>query len=187
MTRTTRAALALAATAAVAGPTAAAAQAKPRKVTGGQSVVTLSSAAASALAAAGVTVSAVAPATAGDAGIAIPVVRGTVKPKHNAGVVRHKGGVQLSSSTRTVRLRAPIVVNTKGRHFMAVKVGRRTIRAFTLVHRQRSGQGASTVLSADLALTGKAARLLNRAFGTSFQTGQVAGSGTMTLTTAAKR
>jgi hypothetical protein len=203
--RIIRAAVALAATGAAAGGGVAAAQAtphaKPVKVTGGQAVLTLSGAAASTLRDAGVTVSALAPATAANGTVTLPVGRGRVKATASKGIVRLRGGIALSTAKRTVALRHPIVVNLARRHFVTVTLGRGacraarhafgrrvarrhalgcTIRAFALRNRKRDG----AVVSADLVLTKASARLLNRWLGTSLQAGAVAGGGTLTLSTA---
>ena len=58
------------------------------------------------------------------------------------------------------------------------------IRAFTLSAIQRADQGGKVVVTANLALTARAAKLLNRAFGTAFPAGAAAGTATATLTVA---
>jgi hypothetical protein len=58
------------------------------------------------------------------------------------------------------------------------------VRAFTLSAIQRSDQGGKVVVTANLALTQRAATLLNRAFGTAFAAGAAAGTATATLTVA---
>jgi hypothetical protein len=69
------------------------------------------------------------------------------------------------------------------RHHCVGRHGAR-IRAFTLSGLQRSDQGGNIVVTANLALTQRAAALLNRAFGTSFAAGAAAGTATATLTVA---
>ncbi len=58
------------------------------------------------------------------------------------------------------------------------------IRAFTLSDLKPTIQGGKVVVTANLALTQRAANLLNRAFGTSFARGAAAGTATATLTVA---
>jgi hypothetical protein len=56
------------------------------------------------------------------------------------------------------------------------------VRAFTLGNLNASEQNGTIVATASLALTQRAANLLNRAFGTSFAAGAAAGTATATLT-----
>ena len=181
--RRARPALCLAAAAALAGPGTAAAHARPAKVTGQQTVITLSDAAAGALTQAGVTVGTVGKATASDAGVAFPVAGGRVNAKLTRGWVRHRGGVSLTKGTTTARLVRPTAVVTRRHAFIAVQLRARVLRAFRLTGLKKTTDGTTTTITATVRLTRPAARLFNRAFGTSFRAGVAAGTATSTLTT----
>ena len=168
--------MAATAVAALAIPTVAVAHGGPvkktAKVRGGQTVVELSGLA-------GLTLTPLGKATVSGTQVTFPIARGRTNAAVTRGVIVHRGGVALSKDgARTVRLRRPVAVVTKRAKFLAVQVGgRRTIRAFQLRNLHKDG----TTITATLKLTPRAAKLLNRAFGTALKAGANAGTATTTL------
>jgi len=91
------------------------ASAQKIKVTGGDTTLTLSDAAKSALAAQGITVAPIAPATSGSAGsFTFPIAGGKLKSTTLFGAIAHKGGLTLTKGDKTVKVKRLVLVN--GRH-----------------------------------------------------------------------
>ncbi len=182
--------LTLAATAALllVGPVAQAKPRKPVRLTGESTTITLRPAVTAALDRAGVTVGVVAPATAGaDRSVTFPVTGGLVRPRTLKGVVRHDGGVTLTRGERTIAL-SDFVIVSRGRAFLTakatLKAGERRIRLFRLTGAERSTEDGKAVVTADLRLTRRGARLLNRRLeGRTFRPGLLLGSGRLVATT----
>lgn len=154
------------------------------KVTGGNTRIVLSAGAGFALYAAGVKVVPVGKATGGaGAGVTFPVARGHVNDALTRGVVFHRGGVAFTKGARAVRMLRPVIVVRGRQRYLAAHVGSRVIRIFLLHNLRKSAAGGATTINASLLLTPRAAKLLNRRFGTDFNAGASAGTATATLTT----
>jgi hypothetical protein len=177
--RRTAAVLALVA----AGAIAPAAHAAPAKLTGGTTTIALRPAVTSAVAKAGVTVSVVAPATAGaDGSYSFPVAGGRVNQKLR-GVVRHQGGLVLTRGERKVTLRSFVIVSAK-RAFLTAKAGGKRLRLARLTGATRSTQDGKAAVTAKLRLTqGGAAFLNKRSKRRTFRAGLVLGTATVVATT----
>ena len=80
------------------------ATAKVTKVTGGNTTITLSSAATAVMSASHLTATPIAPATASGSTFTFPILRGRLNSKLH-GFVTHRGGFAFSNGTRTIRLR----------------------------------------------------------------------------------
>lgn len=76
-----------------------------RKVTGGTAQIALSSAATSRLAAGGVSLAPIAPATASGSTLSFPISGGRLNLKNLHGRIRESGGMVISHGTRQIRLR----------------------------------------------------------------------------------
>jgi hypothetical protein len=138
---------------------APAAQAKPVKLAGATTTLTLSDAAQATLTEAGVTVTPVAPAMAPSTGsYSFPVVRGMVAPKRRLGFAVHSGGLQLSTSDKQVTVRRLVAFGGR-RPLVSARVGRRQVALLRLTQVKLGGD---TLLSAKASLTKAGARLLGR-------------------------
>ena len=91
---------------------AAVAFAAPTKITGGTTQITASAAALTLLSDNHLTVTPVAPATASGGTFTFPISGGSLNLKTLHGVIRHKGGLQISNGTQTVALRQLVLVST---------------------------------------------------------------------------
>ena len=76
------------------------------KITGGNTTLTLSSAASSALSNAHITATPIAPATASGSTFTFPIAGGKVNIKNLHGVIRHKGGFKLTDGTKSGAVRS---------------------------------------------------------------------------------
>jgi hypothetical protein len=82
------------------------------KVTGGDTTLTLNDAAKSGLAAQGITVAPIAPATSASAGsLTFPIAGGKLKSTNFFGAIGHKGGVTLTKGDNTVKVKRLVLVN----------------------------------------------------------------------------
>lgn len=182
MSPLTRPALALLAAGAVVAPTAA--QAKPVKVTGQQTTLSLTGPAAKLLTDNGVSVAAVAPATLSGASATFPVTGGRVNAGLTKGFVRHAGAVTFTKDGRSLAVRRPVAVVTRRASFIAARSHGRFVRLFRLTDLAKTTSGTTTTITGQLRVTGRLASQLNRRLGTSVQRGAVAGTAETTLTTA---
>jgi len=91
---------------------AAVALAAPTKVTGGTTQITASTGAVTLLSDNHLTVTPIAPATASGATYTFPISGGSLNVTTLRGVIRDKGGLQISNGTKTVTLRQPLLVST---------------------------------------------------------------------------
>jgi len=183
--------------------------AKTTKVTGGTTTVALSDAATTALSGAGITVTPIAPATAGGPGsFSFPIAGGRLKTDSFHGVVFHRGGLTLTKGSTTAEVKNLTVVSgpkhaavfaTTGhegkrfslkrglRHRLA-RAGRlaghhrlHIVKLLNLTNVTHSGN----TLTADATLTKSAAKLLDRKFGTdAFKGGESVGTVTVAATVA---
>jgi hypothetical protein len=154
------------------------------KVTGGQSTVTVSSAAATVLTQNNIKVAAISPATLSGTTLTFPIAGGKLNSKLH-GYINHKGGFSLSNGTKTVKLRRPTIRTTKGGSAIWALVAKRTasrchrvgrhhrrlkckvvthmtlIRIAKLTGVKVTGQTAS----ANVTLTGASAQIINKLAG----------------------
>jgi hypothetical protein len=154
------------------------------KLTGVSTTITPSAAATQALTENGVTVSPIAPATAGDGSITLPISRGMVNPNNLRGYVVHQGGVTFTKGTASVSLRKFVILSGKQgavltaatshkgrcaytrhhhRHFRNCTIHGR-IAVARLLNARRTDDAATkqTTVTVDLQLTAQAARAINR-------------------------
>ena len=204
------AALAAFALVALAAAPAQATKAKPVKVTGENTTLTLSAAAAKALADNGITVAPIDPATATDGTLSFPITGGRVNPDTLRGFVAHRGGIKLTKGDATAVLRRFVIVNSRrgaylgglalvrkrvgGNGFRGVHRGAgkvrfvqvyRAIRILTLSNATRADAGGRVVVTADASLAAPAAAYLNHKLGvTLFTKGLAVGSAKVTATVA---
>jgi hypothetical protein len=138
------------------------------RLRGGTTTLALDPGATSALQSLGVTPGVIAPATAGAAGLAFPITRGTVNAKTLAGFVSHSGGITLTKGATVVRLeRFRINVDSKP-DLTAVLGGHRvSILDLDLSGSKTGVKGRRVTVTGVVArLTAGAAGALNQAFAT---------------------
>jgi hypothetical protein len=194
----------------VAAP-AQATKTKRVKITGESTTLTLSKAAGDALAANGITVAPVDPATANpDGSLSFPITGGRVNPENLHGFITHKGAIKLTKGDKTAVLRRFVIVNGRrgayldglalvrkrvrghgfrGVHHGAAKVRYvqvyRAIRILKLGNVVRADAGGKVVVTADGSVTRAAAGYLNRKLDTTlFAEGLAIGSAKVTATVA---
>ncbi len=146
--------------------TAPAALGAPVRVAGGDTTLRLDRGTVRALSGAGVAVAPVRPARARGVRVTFPISRGRIDAASGAGRLDHRGGLRISTSHRSVRLTAfqirglNLSARAGGRriHILKLRAGNARVRR-TAVSTRVGGVRAE--------LTGKAARALNAALGTS--------------------
>lgn len=153
-------------------------------VIGKSTDVVVNPAVSAALQQAGVTITAIAPATA-KAALLFPVSGGQIVVATLAGTVRHSGGLTFRHGGKSVTL-TDLVINTNTKHLTAM-VGGRSMPVFGL--NLASPAGAShrhtTVVASNIKLTvlSPAATALNSGLGVrTFRTGLSFGVATLTVT-----
>jgi hypothetical protein len=181
------------------------------KLTGGETTIALSDAAKSGLSGAGITATPIDPATASSGTFTFPIAGGKVKSTTAFGFVALKGGVKLTKGERSVKLRhlviasgprgAALFVATKRhrfhrfsrrgfRHRMTARAAHHRGRGFrhwtavlALSNVKRADTGGKVVITADAALTKRAAKHLNRKLDTNaFSAGDAVGTVTVSAT-----
>lgn len=150
---------------------AAAPGASETSATGGSTTLKIGGPTAGALAIAGVSVKAVAPATKGSSGLRFPISGGTIRPAKLLGSISHRGAVRFSLGGRSIVLRSLRVSNTtKGASMSASVAGRRiTILRLSLAKAIISSSGPLNVSASNITatLSPQGARAINREIGTS--------------------
>jgi len=113
-----------------------------------------------------VTVAPVAPATAGDAGIAFPITGGEVDSESLAGTIDHSGGLKFSAGGTEVELTDFVIDTEAGTLTATLPDGTQlTTLDVDLSGLERSDEGGAIVLTGiATTLTGDAATALNDAF-----------------------
>lgn len=167
------------------GLTAASAQAKVLHVTGQQATVTPSAQATAFMAKYHVSVTPLGAATIANGSATLPIAGGFVTTPKFHGVLRLKGGVRFTSGTRSLTLRAFVVVRLGHRTVLTAKAGgkRRVVARVTGLTTTITGKQA--VITGELKLSAAAARGLNRLFGVHVvNAGADVGSVTSTVTVA---
>ena len=152
-------------------------------VIGKSTVVVVDPEVSAALKQTGVTVTAIAPATA-RATLRFPVSGGQIHVATLAGTVQHTGGLIFRHGHRTVTL-TDLVINTKTRHVTAM-VGRRSMPVFRLNLASPMGSSGRhhAVITSNIRLTvlPRAATALNSGLGVrTFRTGRRFGIATLTV------
>ena len=185
----------------LAGPAAAAApSSSATTATGGSTTLKLGGPTAGLLAVAGVSVSAVSPATKSSSGLKFPISGGTIRPATLLGSINHRGAVRFSLDGKSIVLRSLRVSRTtKGASMSASVAGRRvTILRLSLAKAIIASSGPLTATARNITatLSPQGARAINREIGSSlFKAGLkvgtvsaritlrdvVAGAGTTTL------
>lgn len=160
-------ALSAIATLALTGAVAADAAKQQRvKLDGNSTTITPSAAVTKALADNGVTLSTLGKATASNGSVVLPITGGRVNPTNLRGVVRHAGGIKLTKGNRSLKLRHFVIVSRKRGAVLAVHANRkgkgRNVVLARLANVQRSEAGGVTTVTADLRLTKRAAKLINK-------------------------
>jgi hypothetical protein len=153
-------------------------------VIGKSTAVVVNPALAAALKHAGITVTAVAPATAKRT-LRFPISGGQITVKTLAGTVAHTGGLTLRHSGKSVRV-TNVVINTNTKQLTAT-VGGQSMPVFDLSHARpkRAGGRHGTLVARNvkLTVTSHAATALDGGLGVStFKTGMNFGTATLTVT-----
>jgi hypothetical protein len=115
-----RAALILALAGALTFAFAAVAQAK--RVTGGQTTVTIAQPVADAMTADGIAFAPVAPATASGNAVTLPVAGGSISANLRNAAIRHRGGVTFTKGTNSVNAVNPLALASRGRAVMVLRL-----------------------------------------------------------------
>jgi len=152
-------------------------------VIGKSTAVVVNPAVSAALKRAGITVTAVAPATANTT-LRFPVSGGQIVKATLDGTIDHSGGLTFRHSGKSVRL-ISFVINTKMKQLTAT-VGGQSMPVFDLNHARlkHAGRRHGTVVASKIKLTvtSHAAAALNSALGVStFKTGMNFGIATLTI------
>lgn len=144
---------------------APAAQAARADLAGGDTTVRLDRGTAGALAAAGVSVAPVRPASARGTRVSFPISGGAINPATLAGTINHRGGLRFRANGRSVRLTA---FRIRGGRLSALAGGDRIaiLRLDTDDARIRRTATTTRVSRVGLDLTRGAARALNAALHT---------------------
>ena len=159
---------ALALTAVTAAPASATGKGEFAPIGGGATTLSLDAAVGRALTAAGVAVGPIAPATAGEAGLAFPITRGGLNEVSGVGRLEHSGGLRIARGGASVSLSHFVV--SIGRHpVLTAKVGDDRIAILDLdlddARVIRSTFGVR-VTGVEVELRRAAANALNAALGT---------------------
>jgi hypothetical protein len=158
----------------------AVAEASGAKLRGGATTLALDPGTAAALTSAGISVSPIGPAGAGQEGIAFPITGGRVATDPVGGRIAHSGGLRLRDAD-TVRLRK-LVLRLDAAPDLTARVGGRRVSILdldlsqvqlALERRRLTVSGVRATLSAD------GAAALNQAFGTQLPAGLTIGTATV--------
>ena len=153
-------------------------------VIGKSTDVVVNPAVSAALKHAGITITAIAPATA-KAALLFPVSGGQIVVATLTGTVRHSGGLTFRHGGKSVAL-TNLIINTKTKHLTAM-VGGRSMPVFGLDLASPAGASRrhTTVVASNIKLTvlSPAATALNSGLGVrTFRTGLIFGVATLTVT-----
>lgn len=160
--------------AALAAAGVASAAGSARRVTGGTTTLTLSSAAAKALSDNHLTIAPLAPATASGSTLSFPIARGRLNSKLH-GFVDQRGGFTISNGSKTARLRRLTVVSSDSgvalRALVAKTVrarhGRFVVRYYDArIARITGAKVSNSQATGTLRLTAVSAAIINRLAGT---------------------
>lgn len=181
---------------------------KRSTVTGGSTTVTTSPEAKAALAANGVTVAPIAPATASEDSVTLPISGGKLNKANLRGFVVHKGGIKFTKGSRSVSVRALVLNSATNHPYVIATVGRERFRCGSyrrnghrharycyrahrivvanVVNAKKvdSGDANTVKATADLKLSRQAARAINHRFHKQVvKAGAPIGSAELTATT----
>jgi hypothetical protein len=162
--------------------TATGAHAKTIKLKGDDTTLALDSGTASALTGAGYTLAPAGAARAQtDGSIVFPITRGRVKAKTLAGYIAHSGGLSILKGNVKVVVRSFVIRTDAKRPFLTARAGKARIRLLNLSGIERRNSHGKIVVTAKATLAKRAAKALNRAFGTTlFKPGLPIGTATVT-------
>jgi hypothetical protein len=158
-------------------------------VTGGTTTLKIGGPTAGLLAAADVSIKAVAPATKGSSGLKFPISDGRIRPASLLGSINHRGAMRFTLEGKSIVMRnLRVTVTTKGASMSASFAGQRlTILRLSLAKAIIRSGGATTVTASNIAatLSQQGARTINKEIGTSlFQAGLKIGTVSMKITLA---
>ena len=140
------------------------------KATGGTTTLKIGGVTAGALALAGVSVRAVAPAGKSSAGLRFPVSGGTIRPARLLGSISHRGAVRFSLGRRSIVLRSLRITVTSRGASMSASIARRriTILRLSLAKAIIASPGPLSVTASNITatLSPQGARAINREIGT---------------------
>jgi hypothetical protein len=185
-TRTSRLAMTVLLAALLSMSVAVAATAKSKKSSKvaikGTTTLALDSGAAAALESLGITAAPIAPATAGDAGLAFPITSARLNGKTLAGSIPHTGGISLTKGETVVNLERFTIKIDKSQDLTA-RVGGSRVSILNLDlsdAKITKTKKQVTVAGVKATLTKAAADALNAAFGTdAFKEGLLLGDATV--------
>ncbi len=162
---------------------AAGAEAAKVKITGGTTTITPSTATTLFLTANGISVTPIAPATASNGAVTLPIAGGRIDPATLRGVIVHRGGLKFTKGSNSLRLRHLVITSTKRGAFLDATTPIRRCRAF---RSRRGGRGrlcafrwegvrvarlsnvvrnSDNSVTANLLLSQRAARFINKVAG----------------------
>jgi hypothetical protein len=163
---------------------AAGAQAAKVKITGGTTTITPSAATTQFLTTNGISVTPIAPATASNGVLTLPIKGGRIDPVTLRGFVTHRGGVKFSKGTNSLSLRHFLITSTKRGAFLNATTPVRRCRAFRARRGHRRGRvcftraegvrvarlsnvvlNSDNSVTANLLLSSRAARFINKVAG----------------------
>jgi len=174
------------------------AQAAKVKVTGGTTTITPSAATTQFLTNNGIGVAPIAPATASNGAITLPIAGGRINPTTLRGFITHRGGLKFTKGTKSLVLRHFLITSTNRGAFLDAVTPVRRCHA-RLGHRvcvsRQEGirvarlskvvRNADNSVTADLLLSRPVARFINRVAGKHVvSTGANIGTLTVVATTA---
>src|SRR5258708_5747621 len=113
------------------------AQAAKVKVTGGTTTLTPSAATTQFLTNNGIGVAPIAPATASNGAVTLPIAGGRIDPTTLRGFITHRGGLKFTKGTKSLALRHFLITSTKRGAFLDAATPVRRCHAF----RARRGRG----------------------------------------------
>jgi hypothetical protein len=151
-------------------------------VTGQQTTITPSAQATAFLSAHSIKVSALGKATLGTNGsLTLPITHGFVTtPRHN-GVLYHDGGAEFGNGTRSISLRAFVLVRESDHTVLTAKVGKVRLIVARVVKLTQTITAKQATITGTLKLSAAAARGINSLFG-HHVVGAGANIGTLTST-----
>ena len=158
-----------------------AAKQKRVKLDGNTTTITPSAGLNKALADNGVTLSPLGKATASNGAVVLPITGGRINPINLRGFVRHAGGIKLAKGNGALKLRHFVIVSKKRGAYLTVRAKRkgkgRNVVLARLANVTRSDAGGVTTVTANLRLTKRAAKLINKKLGAGFvQAGALLGT-----------
>jgi hypothetical protein len=157
------------------------AQAAKVKVTGGTTTITPSAATTQFLTNNGIGVAPIAPATASNGAITLPIAGGRINPTTLRGFITHRGGLKFTKGTKSLVLRHFLITSTnrgafldaatpvRRCHALRGRPGRRVcvsrLEGMRVARLSKVVRNADNSVTADLLLSRPVARFINRVAG----------------------